>query len=55
VNARLVRAGVEISELRIVEQSLEEVFLELTGEHAEPEETEEPENAGDTSQEKEGV
>jgi ABC-2 type transport system ATP-binding protein len=58
VNARLVHAGVEISELRTVEQSLEEVFLELTGEHAEPEETEEteePENAGEASQEKEGV
>lgn len=52
VNARLVRAGIEISELRILEQSLEEVFLELTGEHAE---TEEPENAGEASQEKEGV
>lgn len=35
INARLVASGVEISELRSVEQSLEEVFLELTGEHAE--------------------
>lgn len=35
INARLVGAGVEISELRPVEQSLEKVFLELTGEPSE--------------------
>ena len=38
VNARLVRGVVEVSELRASEQSLEEVFLELTGENAEEEE-----------------
>lgn len=38
INARLARSGVEISELRHVEQSLEEVFLELTGEPAESDE-----------------
>lgn len=37
VNARLVREGIEVSELRPSEQSLEEVFLELTGEPAEEE------------------
>ncbi len=30
VNAKLVSAGVRVSELRVAEQSLEEVFLELT-------------------------
>ena len=39
VNARLVQEGVEVSELRPSEQSLEEVFLELTGEPAEEEES----------------
>jgi ABC-type multidrug transport system ATPase subunit len=32
INARLVEAGLRVSELRPVERSLEEVFLELTGE-----------------------
>lgn len=32
VNRKLVAAGLEVSELRPAEQSLEEVFLELTGE-----------------------
>jgi len=31
INAALVNAGLRVSELRPVEQSLEEVFLELTG------------------------
>jgi len=31
INAKLVSAGLRVSELRPVEQSLEEVFLELTG------------------------
>ena len=31
INGKLVNAGVEVSELRPAEQSLEEVFLELTG------------------------
>ncbi|WP_084709330.1 ABC transporter ATP-binding protein [Rubrobacter aplysinae] len=35
INARLVGSGVEVSELRSVEQSLEDVFLELTGQPAE--------------------
>ncbi len=30
INAALVRAGLRVSELRTVEQSLEEVFLRLT-------------------------
>lgn len=38
INARLVREGIEVSELRPSEQSLEEVFLELTGEPTEEEE-----------------
>lgn len=37
VNARLVGEGIEVSELRSSEQSLEEVFLELTGEPGEEE------------------
>jgi ABC-2 type transport system ATP-binding protein len=32
INAKLVNAGLRVSELRPAEQSLEEVFLELTGE-----------------------
>ena len=32
LNARLVQAGVSVSELRPRERSLEEVFLKLTGE-----------------------
>ena len=32
INAKLVEAGVRVSELRVAGQSLEEVFLELTGE-----------------------
>jgi len=32
INARLVQEGIEVSELRSSEQSLEEIFLELTGE-----------------------
>ncbi|MBJ7611057.1 MAG: ABC transporter ATP-binding protein [Candidatus Dormibacteraeota bacterium] len=34
LNARLVRAGVAVSELRPTERSLEEVFLKLTGEES---------------------
>jgi ABC-type multidrug transport system ATPase subunit len=41
INARLVREGIEVSELRPSEQSLEEIFLELTGEPTEPTEEEE--------------
>ena len=32
INAKLVEAGLRVSELRVAGQSLEEVFLELTGE-----------------------
>jgi ABC-2 type transport system ATP-binding protein len=31
INAKLVGAGVAVSELRMTEKSLEDVFLELTG------------------------
>lgn len=31
INAKLVSAGLRVSEIRPSEQSLEEVFLELTG------------------------
>jgi len=31
VNRRLVSSGVMVSELRVAEQSLEKVFLDLTG------------------------
>ncbi|MDX5895317.1 ABC transporter ATP-binding protein [Rubrobacter radiotolerans] len=34
INRKLVSAGLDVSELRPAEQSLEEVFLELTGEEA---------------------
>lgn len=37
VNAKLVSAGIRVSELRSSEQSLEKVFLELTGDTAEEE------------------
>ena len=46
INSRLVRSGVEISDLRSVEQSLEEVFLELTGDSAEAEDTSEHSEEG---------
>ena len=39
INARLIGAGVEVKEIRSVEHSLEEVFLELTGGQQEKEET----------------
>ena len=31
INRQLVEAGVEVTELRTAERSLEEVFMELTG------------------------
>lgn len=45
INGKLVEAGLQVSELRPAEQSLEDVFLQLTGESPEepPEETEQPE------------
>ncbi len=50
INGKLVEAGLRVSELRPAEQSLEEVFLQLTGEpqegqpqEAQPEATEQPE------------
>ena len=47
INGKLVEAGLQVSELRPAEQSLEDVFLQLTGEsQEEPEEPEESEQTG---------
>lgn len=43
INAKLVEAGLRVSELRPAEQSLEDVFLQLTGEPQEGQEDQEPE------------
>lgn len=47
VNAQLVEAGVRVSELRPAEQTLEEVFLQLTGEPQEEQEESETQEEGE--------
>ena len=51
INAKLVEAGLRVSELRPAEQSLEDVFLQLTGE---PQDGQEEQESGPQETEEEG-
>ena len=55
INGKLVEAGLRVSELRPAAQSLEEVFLELTGEHEDSpqEDTKEEERQAEVQKEEE--